>query len=67
MRRAPTPCKKKKMSSRRPALSPPKKKNDSKTTFFVLREGIESDDGKEINATFALPVNDQYAAYGQVY
>ncbi|CAK8990843.1 unnamed protein product [Durusdinium trenchii] len=49
----------------RPALSPPKKKNDSKTTFFVLREGIESDDGKEINATF-VPSNASFSENMQV-
>ena len=41
---------KKKMPKTGP--SPHKKKSDGKTTFFVLHEGLESDDEKDINATF---------------
>ena len=55
--------KKKKQKSHRSGLSPPKKKSDSKTTFFVLHEGIESDDEKEINATFTLPEYDTAPEY----
>ena len=41
---------KKKMTKTGP--SPHKKKFEGKTTFFVLHEGLESDDEKDINATF---------------
>ena len=32
--------------------SPHKKKFEGKTTFFVLHDSLESDDEKDINATF---------------